>query len=338
MSLISTLSRCLVLSAGMLAFAAPAHAQVQERTIRFSIGPAEEHPASHGARTFADLVKKASGGKMEVKNFYNATLGSDTQAVAALRAGTLEMVVTSSSPLVSLEPQFAVFDFPFLLNNEREADALLDGPVGQMLLDKLAEKDLIGLAYWENGFRNLTNSRRPIDTADDIKGLKLRVMQNPVFIDTFQALGANAIAMSFSEVYTALETKTIDAQENPIATIDTAKLDEVQKYLTITRHTYTPYVVLVSKKFWDDLSAEEQNILRTAAMEARLEQRRFSRQAEAKLLEGLKGRGMVVAELPAAEVDKLRQAAQPVIDRFSQEVGPELVAKLNEELAAIRKQ
>ena len=227
----------LALAFGGLGAFSSANAQVRDRTIRFSLGPAEDHPESHGARIFADLVDKKSGGKLKVRNFYNATLGSDTQAVAALRAGTLEMTGPSSSPLVSLDKDFAVYDFAFLVKNEKEADALLDGPLGQMLLDKLKDKDLIGLAYWENGFRNLTNSRRAIEKVDDIKGLKLRVMQNPVYVETFQALGTNAVAMSFSEVFTALETKTIDAQENPLATIKTAKLNEVQIFFNVTGNT-----------------------------------------------------------------------------------------------------
>lgn len=330
-------TRSIAAAAMALASVGAVEAQIRDRTIRFSLGPAEEHPESHGARAFADLVSQKSGGKMKVRNFYNATLGSDTQAVAALRAGTLEMTGPSSSPLVSLVPDFAVFDFAFLLKDEKEADALLDGPFGKMLLEKLTEKDLIGLAYWENGFRNLTNSRRPIAKAEDIKGLKLRVMQNPVYVETFQALGANAVAMSFSEVFAALETKTIDAQENPFATIKSAKLDEVQKYLTVTNHTYTPYVILVGKKFWDGLSAEEQAILRSAAEEARAIQRAYSRDQDVKILAELKAKGMQVTNLADADLAKLREVTKPVTDRFEKNVSPEVIAKLREELAKIRK-
>ena len=182
-----------------------------------------------------------------------APLGNDATMISALRGGTQEMTVPDSSTLVGLVKDFGVLNFPLLFNNEQEADALLDGPFGQKLLTKLPEKGLIGLAFWENGFRQVTNARRPINTATDISGLKIRVIQNPLFIDTFNTLGANALPMPFPELYSALEQKTVDGQENPTATILSSKFYEVQKYVVMSKHIYSVWVLLISKKTWDAL-------------------------------------------------------------------------------------
>jgi tripartite ATP-independent transporter DctP family solute receptor len=326
-----------LLAAALLAGgAAPVSAQIQERQVRFSIGPAEDHPEADGVREFARLVDQKSGGKIKVKGYFNAVLGADAQAIQALRSGTLEMTAPSSSPLVGLVKEFGVLDFPFLLNTNEEADALLDGPFGEHLLSKLRDKDLVGLAFWDNGFRNMTNSRRPITTAEDIKGVKLRVMQNPVYMETFSSLGANAVPMSFSEVFTALETKAIDGQENPFTTIVTAKLYEVQKYLTTSRHSYTPFVVLVSRKTWDGMSKQEQDILKTSAREAATVQRRINRKLDAEKLEQLKKVGMQVVDFSPAERSKLQAMTRPVHERFSKELGRDTLDLLQSEMTRIR--
>lgn len=331
------IGRAALLAAALaVALAAPASAQIQERLIRFSIGPAEDHPEADGVREFARLVEQKSLGKMKVKGYFNAVLGADAAVIQALRAGTLEMTAPSSSPLVGMVKEFGALDFPFLLNSNEEADALLDGPFGEHLLAKLRDKDLVGLAFWDNGFRNLTNSRRPITTVEDIKGIKLRVLQSPVYLDTFNTLGANAIPMSFSEVFTALETKAIDGQENPFTTIVTAKLYEVQKHLTTSRHSYTPFVVLISKKYWDGLAKQEQDVLTAAAREAAVVQRRVNRKFDAEKLETLKKVGMQVVDFSPAERTKLRDLTRPVHDKFSKEFGRDTVDLMGAEMKKIQ--
>ena len=171
-----------------------------------------------------------------------------------------------------------LIDFPFIVSTPEQADALLDGPLGTALLEKLPEKGLIGLGYWDLGFRNVTNSRRPITRGEDLSGIKIRVIPNPVYLETFKTFGANPVPMSFSELYTALETGTVDGQENPFLVILSNKFNEVQKYLSITNHTYSTNIILVSKKFWDKLSPAEQKIMQEAAIEARDYQRRISRE------------------------------------------------------------
>jgi tripartite ATP-independent transporter DctP family solute receptor len=221
--------------------------------------------------------------------------------------------------------ELGAFDLPFLFANEKEADAVLDGPAGAYFNKKLEDAGVVNLAYWENGFRNLTNSKRPVAKAEDFDGVKVRVMQNNIFLDTFKTLGSNAVPMAFGEVFTALETKTIDGQENPFVTIETSKLNEVQKYLSVTRHAYTPFLVLYSKKLWDQLNAQEQAVLREAAMEGQKVQRAANRSLNEKSLSSLKTKGMVVNEVAPAEQLRMFQKVKPVYDRNIPTIGGEAV-------------
>jgi tripartite ATP-independent transporter DctP family solute receptor len=323
-------------AASVLALAAacitlPAHSQ----TIKVGYGIAEEHPLGQGVNRFIQLVEQKTGGKLKLKGFAANALGSETQMISALRGGTQEITIPSSAALVQVQKEFGLFDLPFLFADERQADAVLDGPVGKSLLDKLADKDLIGLCYWENGFRNLTNGRRVVAKADDIRGLKLRTMQSPVYLDSFNALGANAVPLAFTEVYVALEQKAIDGQENPIGIIHANKIYEVQKYLSLTRHSYAPYVVLAGKKFWDKLGAAEHTAIAAACIEAGTYQRKLGRDMNAKLLEDLKAKGMVVTEVPPAEIARMKATLQPVTAKYTAEIGPDLIAKVNAELAKL---
>ena len=188
----------------------PAHAQFAERTIRLSNGVAQEHPVGNGVAKMNACVGERSGGKMKIQGFWGGALGGDLQATQALRSGTQEMVITSTSPLIGILPDLGVFDLPFLFANEKEADAVLDGEFGKYISAKLPAVGLVNLAYWENGFRNLTNSKKPVTKVEDFPGLKVRVMQNNVFLDTFKTMGANAVPMSFGEVFTALENHRRD--------------------------------------------------------------------------------------------------------------------------------
>jgi tripartite ATP-independent transporter DctP family solute receptor len=224
----SKLTFALAAGVAALALTGPASAQFQERTIRVSNGINADHPVGNGLAKMNQCVGEKSGGKMKLQGFWGNALGGDLQATQSLRSGTLEMVITSTSPLVGILPDLGVFDLPFLVANAKEADAVLDGSFGKYIADKLPAVGLVNLAYWENGFRNLTNSRKPIAKAEDFSGVKLRVMQNNIFLDTFKTMGANAVPMAFGEVFTALETKAIDGQENPFVTIDTSKFYEVQ--------------------------------------------------------------------------------------------------------------
>ncbi|MDO8719076.1 MAG: DctP family TRAP transporter solute-binding subunit, partial [Polaromonas sp.] len=242
------------LAAAALLVATSAFAQFTERTIKFTNGVNEDHSVGNGVRKMQEVLNAKTGGKIKINAFWGGSAGGDLAATQATRAGTQEIVCTSGSALVGIVKELGAFDLPFLFANEKEAYAVLDGPAGQYFNKKLEAAGLVNLAYWENGFRNLTNSKRPVAKVEDFDGVKIRVMQNNIFLDTFKTLGANPLPMAFGEVFTALETKTIDGQENPFATIETSKLNEVQKYLSVTRHAYSPFFVLYSKKLWDQLN------------------------------------------------------------------------------------
>ncbi len=317
--------------------AAPAYAQFAERSIRVSNGVNQDHPVGNGVAKMSACLNQKSGGKMKLQAFWGGALGGDLQATQALRSGTQEMVVTSSSPLVGIVPELGVFDLPFLFQNEAEADKVLDGDFGKYISDKMPGANLINLAWWENGFRNLTNSRRPVSKWEDLQGVKVRVMQNNIFLDTFRTLGANAVPMAFGEVFTALETRAIDGQENPFVTIDTSKFYEVQKFLSVTRHAYTPFMVLYSKPLWDKLSKDEQGALSACAIEGRDEQRKVSRDLSEKSLAALRSRGMQVNEVPPAEYKRMFEKVQAVYEKHQGSIGQDTVKRLMDSLAQIRK-
>lgn len=312
-------------------------AQAQTRTIKFANQNAKGHPIVLGMEKFAELVDQKSGGKLKVQVFPGGALGSDQANVSALQGGTLEMAAMNSGIFASLVKEFAIYDFPFLFGNPKEADAVVDGPFGRNLHKKLEEKGLVGLAYYELGFRELTNSKRPIKTVDDIAGLKLRVIPNPINVDWVKALGANPTPLPFPELYAALEQGAVDGQENPVATIKGAKLYEVQKYLALTNHQYNPQSVVVSKKFWDSLSPADHKILQEAAAESAVYQRTQSRAQLQAGLDDLRKAGMQVAELPPAEIAKLREKMKPVIEKHSASVGADTVQAIQAELAKARK-
>lgn len=318
--------RSLVAAAAAIALATPfaASAQFAERTIKFTNGVNEDHPVGQGVKKMQEVLAAKTGGKMKIAAFWGGAAGGDLQATQALRAGTQEMVCTSSSPLVGIVKELGVFDLPFLFNNEKEADAVLDGPAGEYFNKKLEAAGLINLAYWENGFRNLTNSKRPVAKVEDFEGVKVRVMQNNIFLDSFKTLGTNAVPMAFGEVFTALETRTIDGQENPFVTIETSKFSEVQKYLSVTRHAYTPFLILYSKKLWDQLKPEEQAVLREAAIEGRKVEREANRALNAKSLENLK-KTMAVNEVSPAEQKRMFDKVKPVYDKNIPTIGAEAV-------------
>ncbi|MFD2922225.1 TRAP transporter substrate-binding protein [Halobacillus naozhouensis] len=309
---------------------------IQERTLRAGIGLPKEHPEGQGLAKFKEIVEEKTDGKITIDAYYNAQLGDDQKMVGGLQAGTLDITIPSTSPMVGTIKQFGIFDFPFLFNSGEEADAVLDGPVGQKVLDKLPQHGLVGLAYWENGFRNLTNSVHPVDSVEDFEGLKIRTMQNEVHLDVFKKLGANPTPMPFSEVFTALEGQTIDGQENPLATILSNKFYEVQDYLSLTKHVYTPFVFLISKMTWDDLSEEEQKIIKEAAIEAGEYQRKANRKANEEALEELKAEGIKVNEFSQKEKEKIKELIQPVIDKYSKKYGEDLYQQMNEQLKKMR--
>ena len=319
-----------------IALAAMGVASAQEKTIKFANQNVAGHPIVQGMEKFKEIVEKNSGGKIKVNLFPGGSLGSDQANVSAIQGGTLEMAAMNSGIFASQVKDFAVFDFPFMFASGKEADAVVDGAFGKKMHAKLEEKGLVGLAYYELGFRNLTNGKRAINKVSDIEGLKLRVIPNPINVDWVKALGANPTPLPWPEVYAALEQGAVDGQENPVATINGAKLYEVQKHLALTGHQYNPQSVVISKKFWDTLNADEKKIISDAATESAKFQRITARNLEASLLENLKKNGMQVTTLPASEMAILRDKMKPVIAKHGEPIAA-TVAELQGELAKLRK-
>lgn len=261
-------------------------------TMKFGHGADPENPRHLGAVKFADLVKAKSNGRMVVEVYHSASLGSDEQMIEQLRSGVSHFAAPGSGSVAPLETKLSILDMPFRFKDFEQAWKILDGPVGQELASSLPQKDLRILGYWENGFRNMTNSKRPINTPEDLKGLKMRVPNWEVSVAAFKALGAQVTPLAWPEVYMALQQGVVDGQENPYANTAGAKLYEVQKYLSITRHQYSPLTLLVSEKFWKGLSADEQKILQEATKEAGTYQRNLVKDSEDKLLADLKAKGM----------------------------------------------
>jgi tripartite ATP-independent transporter DctP family solute receptor len=317
--------------------AAPAFAEFKSRNIRVSNGINADHPVGNGIKAMQACLDEKSGGKMKLTAFWGGALGGDLQATQALRSGVQEAVVTSSSPLVGIVPALGVFDLPFLFGNAQEAYKVLDGKFGDMINQKLDAAGVVNLAYWENGFRNLSNSVRPVTKWEDFSGMKVRVMQNNIFLDTFQNLGANATPMAFGEVFSALETKAIDAQENPYVTIDTSKFFEVQKYVTETNHAYTPFLFLFSKAIFNTYAPDEQAALRACAVVGRDVERQVIGDLNKKSLEKIKAAGLQVNTLSPEEQQRIREKSAIVYEKHKKEIGAGVVDAIVAELKEVRK-
>ena len=327
--MLKTLAAAVAISAFGVAFA-------QEKTIKFTTQNPKGHPLVMGMEKFAEIVQAKSGGKIKVNLFPGGVLGGDAQNVSALQGGTIDMVVLNAGILASQVKDFEAFDLPFMFASAAEADAVVDGPFGKMMMGKLDAKSIHGLAFWELGFRQITNSKRPIVKVEDIDGLKLRVIPNAINVDWVKALGANPTPLAFPELYAALEQKAIDGQENPLSVIQANKFFEVQKYLTLTNHQYNPQSLIFSKKVWDTLSPAEKKLIEDSALEAAKFQRQVNRDAAAGQLDALKKAGMQVSEFSPAEQAKLREKLKPVVDKH----GAAIQATLNDlqaELAKLRK-
>lgn len=320
-----------------LAFGGAASAQnIKERNFKLAFVNQKEHPQGMGAQRFAEIVEKKSAGRMKVKLFPSGVLGGDAAIISSLQGGTVDLTMVVPGSLSVAIKEFALFDLPFLFNDEKEADFVLDGPVGRKLLDRLPAKGLVGLTYFEHGFRNVTNSRRPVAKMEDLQGLKLRVMQIPVMIEMFNAVGANALPLPLPEVYSALEQRAVDGQENPYSLVEASKYYEIQKYGSNTRHTFNPIVLLFSKKIWDQLSDDERRILQEAATETQPYQRSANREVNAKAAGFLKSQGMTLTEFPAQERERLREKLKPVTDKYVKQIDPALAQELFAELGKAR--
>ena len=330
--------RAIALGASIAFVAAAAFAQdIQERTIKFGHLNNVGHPTSLGVQKFAEIVAAKSGGKITVKEFPSSQLGNELQQQSALQGGVQEMLVASTTSLTGVLKEFGLFDFPFLFSNGKQADAMVDGPLGKMLSAKLADKGIVILGFFDLGFRNVTNSKRPITKGEDLDGLKIRVIPNPVFLETFKTFKANPLPMPFAELYNALESKAVDGEENPYSVILSSKFYEVNKYVSGTNHVYATNPIQISKRFWDKLSPAEHKLLHDAAIEAQNYQRVVSREAAGKAVTELKAKGMIYNDIAPNELARMRAEVKPVHDKFAASYDPAVVSLFKSELERVSK-
>jgi tripartite ATP-independent transporter DctP family solute receptor len=279
------------------------------------------------AKFFKPYVEKHSKGQIIVELYPNGQLGGDRQAIEAVGLGTINMTIPAVAVLSGFEPRFQVFDLPFLFNSKKEAYKALDGALGTKLNALLPPLGLKNLAYAENGFRMITNNKGPVTKPADLAGLKIRTMENPIHIATFRALGANPTPMSFGELYTALQQKTVDAQENPIPLIYTSKFYEVQKYCSLSGHVYAATALLVNDKWFNSLPKDLQKVLQDAAVVYRTEQRKISDQQDKEMIASLKKNGMKVNDITPEQKKAFVAATAGVYKEFAKTVkdGQELI-------------
>lgn len=296
----------------------------QNRTIKFAATGQEGTPPVMGMHIFAEKLAERSGGKLNTRVFSNGVLGGDVQVLSSLQGGVVEMMVWNAGNMIAQEKDFGIFDLPFIYQDAEVMDRLLDGEVGKTLIDKLPAHGVIGLAFWEQGFRLLSNNRHEVRNLSDISGLKIRVQQNPLLADMWAALGATPTPLAVTELYTALETGAVDGQETTAPFMLGSKYYEVQKYITVTRHNYNPQIVLIGKPFWDQLNDDEKALIIEVARETAVEQRKISREAQITALDKIRAAGNVVIDLDPAALTEMQKAVEPVIENYAKTFDPEL--------------
>lgn len=299
----------------------------QDKPIVLKLGHAvaPEHPYHLGAIKFSELVAARTRNRVKVDVYPSTQLGNERDMVEGLQLGTIDLVVTSTGPVGGFVPKIFVVDLPFLFRNREHAYRVLDGPIGKDLLTALSARSIKGLAFWENGFRQITNNLRPIRRPEDLKGIKIRTMENKIHIASFKAFGASPTPIAWGEVYTALQQKTIDAQENPIAIIYHQKIYEVQKYLSLTGHFYSPALLLMSAKAFDALPKDVQKIMEETALGCADYERHLLRDSEANQIAELKSKGM---QVNTPDKKRFRDAVAPVYKEFGAQFGKDMVDKI----------
>ena len=309
-------SKLLLAASLAVGFVASAAAQT---TMRINISVAQNSHQGVGIDTFAREVEKRTGGRYKIQTFYSGALGAERESIEAVQLGTQELTLTSTGPVPNFVPETRILDIPFLFRDKAHARAVLDGPIGQEMLGKFDSKGFKALAWAENGVRHMTNSKRPVNSPDDLKGLKMHTMENPVHVTAYKGLGIVTTPMAFTEVFTALQQGTVDGQENPLSVIMAAKFEQVQKHLSLTGHVYSPAIFLVNKGMFDKLSAADKQHFLDAAKEAVKANRARVDEDDARGVTELRSKGMQVIE----NVDKSKFVATlgPVNAEFERQFG-----------------
>lgn len=308
-----------------LGFSGIAHGKV---ALKLGHAVSDQHPYHMGAERFKEIVEKETGGEVEVSLFPNNQLGTgERDLLEGLQLGVVDVYVGSTGPMGGFEKKFMLFDFPFLFKDKAQAYEVLDGEIGTYVMGLLDKIGIKGLAWYENGFRHFTNSKRPVNTPDDVKGLKLRTMENKIHMALWRAMGADPTPMAWGEVFTALQQGTVDGQENPVPIIYVQKIYEVQKHLALTGHVFSPAMIAIAKAKFDALPEAHRAVILKAARESALYQREQITRMEEEQVAKLKELGM---EVTAPNVAPFREATKPVYDQFRGELGDD--ARLLDEI------
>jgi tripartite ATP-independent transporter DctP family solute receptor len=294
-------------------------AALGQTTMKISISVAQNSHQGVGIDVFAKEVEKRTAGRYKVQTFYSGSLGGERESIEAVQLGTQELTLTSTGPVPNFVPEARILDIPFLFRDKAHARAVLDGPIGQDMLKTFEPKGFKALAWAENGVRHMTNSKRAVNAPDDLKGLKMRTMENPVHVAAYKGFGIITTPMAFPEVFTALQQGTVDGQENPLSVIMAAKFDQVQKHLTLTGHVYSPCIFLMNKAAFDKLSAADKQAFLDAAKEATKANRARVDEDDAKGVAELRSKGMQVVESP--DKTKFQAALAPVYTQFEAQFG-----------------
>jgi len=320
---LSRLALSIVAAALAVLPALPAAAQ---QTLKMNISLAQNSSYGVAIDTFAKEVEKRTNGRYKVQNFYAGALGAERESIEGVQLGTLDLTLTSTGPVPNFVPEIAILDIPFLFRDYQHARNVLDGPIGAEMLVKFEPKGIHALAWGENGFRHMTNNKRSVNAPDDLKGLKMRTMENPIHIQAYKQFGILPTPMAFTEVFTALQQGTVDGQENPLSVITAAKLDQVQKYMTLTGHVYSPAVILMNKGKWDALSAADKQAFNEAAKEAVKANRARIDDDEKRAVGDLRAKGMTIVD----NVDKAKFQATlaPVYADFAKRFGQDNIDKI----------
>ena len=308
-----------------VAFAALLNAAVAQESMKISISIAQNSHQGIGIDTLAKEVEKRTAGRIKIQSFYAGSLGGERESIEAVQLGTQELTFTSTGPVPNFVPEARILDIPFLFRDKAHARAVLDGPIGQEMLVKFEPKGFKALAWGENGVRHMTNSKRAVNAPEDLKGLTMRTTENPVHIAAYKGFGIVTTPMAFPEVFTALQQGTVDGQENPLSVIVAAKFDQVQKYLSLTGHVYSPAIFLMNKSAYDKLSSADKQVFMDAAKEAVKSNRARVDEDDASGVTELRAKGMEVIEVDKA---KFAAALGPVNVEFEKEFGKTAMEKI----------
>ena len=316
--------------AGLLAIAFPATAQSGAVVLKMGHVASTDEPYHKAAEKFAELVKANTAGGVEIQLFPNSLLGGQRELLEGLQLGSVDITLTTAAVLSSFLPKTQVIELPFMFRDREHVYKVVDGPLTKEIYAGDEQKKMKVIDTWESGFRNITNNVRPIEKPDDMKGIKIRVMENKMYIDMFKALGANPTPMARGELFTGLQTKVVDAQENPMGQIYTSRFYEVQKYLTLSGHTYSPEVVVFSLATWKKLSPKNQEAILKASAEAKQFNRDLSAKMDKEYIGKIKEKGMTVTSLSPQQVGAFQEKMTPVWDSFADKIGKDLIQKIKD--------